>query len=75
MSKNGFLPVEVDFAGEVRIVSSLGAEFGGSEMLLMALKAINESNINSRDGIRERFTHLLAAALQRQCGATAAKSL
>lgn len=65
LSKAGFLALEVPYPGDVRMLIAAGAEFGGSEMLLMALKAINESPYDSRAGIRQLFTQLLAKSLER----------
>lgn len=72
LSKAGFLALEVPFPGDVRMLTAAGAEFGGSRMLFLALDAINNSNISSKDGIRERFTRLLAQELQKSSEAAKA---
>lgn len=69
LSKNGFLAIEIAHPTSVRMISSEGAEIGGREMLFMALDAINNSSINSRDGIRERFTRALMASIQKDFAA------
>jgi hypothetical protein len=65
LSKNGFLAIELQYPQSVRMLSADGAEIGGDRMLLMALDAINNSTISSKDGIRERFTRLLMQEIQR----------
>jgi hypothetical protein len=74
LSKNGFLALECAYPTDVRMLTAAGAEFGGSRLLFIALDAINNSTINSKDGVRERFTRLLAQEIQKAAASEHAKA-